>query len=218
MEPRPRCIGVLMHVGVAFGWSAVFLFLVPAPAPGPRAPRVSLRSVKVGAVYGPFIWMVMSWFVIPLLVQRLQPIGTRWSVQLIGHIPFVGIPIAWASRGAQRARASLDRRPCGQFVGSIEGEYRRYKAFGEGAIGSSADEQLSRTAARRELHREAGVARLGQSRVALHGLPAIRRRKALARSSGRVRRSDGVAAELRESGRRAGRALLRPWRSSRTSG
>ena len=32
-----------------------------------------------------------------------------------------------------------------QFVGSIEGEYRRYKAYGEGAIGQLADEQLSRT-------------------------------------------------------------------------
>ena len=93
-------IGVLMHVGVAFGWSAVFLFLVLRWRRVRELLASPYGSVKVGAVYGPFIWMVMSLVVIPLLVQRLQPIGTRWWVQLIGHIPFVGIPIAWASRGA----------------------------------------------------------------------------------------------------------------------
>lgn len=92
-----------MHFGVAFGWSAVFLFLVM------RSPRIRglLPSpygvVKVASVYGPFIWMVMSLAVIPLLVQRPPAINIRWWIQLIGHIPFVGIPIvASIGRGAPR--------------------------------------------------------------------------------------------------------------------
>jgi uncharacterized membrane protein YagU involved in acid resistance len=54
---------------------------------------------KVGALYGPLVWIAMSLVVIPLLVHRPPTIGARWWVQLIGHIPFVGIPIAAASRG-----------------------------------------------------------------------------------------------------------------------
>lgn len=92
-------VGVLMHFGVAFAWSAVFLFLVLRS----RWIRDLLASpygpAKVGALYGPLVWIAMSLVVIPLLVHRPPTIGARWWVQLIGHIPFVGIPIAAASRG-----------------------------------------------------------------------------------------------------------------------
>ena len=86
-------VGVLMHFGVAFGWSAVFLFLVMRSSwiNGLLASRYGV--VKVASLYGPFIWMVMSLAVIPLLVHRPPAIGVRWWIQLIGHIPFVGIPI-----------------------------------------------------------------------------------------------------------------------------
>jgi hypothetical protein len=96
-------IGVLMHFGVAFGWSAVFLFLVM------RSPWINglLTSrygvVKVASLYGPFIWLVMSLAVIPLLVHRPPTINIRWWIQLIGHFPFVGVPIvAGASFAAWR--------------------------------------------------------------------------------------------------------------------
>jgi hypothetical protein len=47
--------------------------------------------------------MVMSLAVIPLLLQRPPAINIRWLVQLIGHIPFVGIPIvASIGRGADK--------------------------------------------------------------------------------------------------------------------
>lgn len=94
-------LGVFMHFGVAFGWSAVFLFLVT------RSRRISdlLASrngvPKVAALYGPFIWLVMSLVVIPVLLHRPPAINFRWWVQLIGHIPFVGLPIV----------ASIARRP-----------------------------------------------------------------------------------------------------------
>jgi hypothetical protein len=89
-------VGVLMHFGVAFAWSALFILLVLRS----RWVRKLLESpygpAKVGAVYGPLVWMAMSLLVIPFLVHRPPAIGFRWWVQLLGHIPFVGIPIAVA--------------------------------------------------------------------------------------------------------------------------
>ena len=98
-------IGVLMHFGVALGWSAVFLGLL-ALWPRLRALLASPHGpVKVAAVYGPFIWLVMSLVIIPLLVQRPPAITSRWWVQLIGHFPFVGLPIAWSFARSLRARS-----------------------------------------------------------------------------------------------------------------
>jgi uncharacterized membrane protein YagU involved in acid resistance len=49
--------------------------------------------VGIAALYGPFVWLVMSMLVIPLLLHRPPAITSRWWIQLIGHIPFVGLPI-----------------------------------------------------------------------------------------------------------------------------
>jgi hypothetical protein len=100
---RTVAVGVLMHFGVAFGWSAVFLFLVLRS----RWVRGVLASpygvVKVAALYGPLIWMVMSLAVIPILLHRPPTITYRWWIQWFGHIPFVGMPIVASSgRGAPR--------------------------------------------------------------------------------------------------------------------
>jgi hypothetical protein len=96
-------LGVLMHFGVAFAWSTAFLLLVMS-SPRIRGHLASpLGVVKVGSLYGPIVWMVMSLAVIPLLVHRPPAIGIRWWIQLIGHIPFVGIPIV-ASIGRGSAR------------------------------------------------------------------------------------------------------------------
>jgi hypothetical protein len=86
-------LGVLMHFGVALGWSTVFLLLVTRSA-WIRGVLSSTRGVvTVAAVYGPFIWMVMSLAVIPLFTHRPPTIAFRWWVQFCGHWPFVGIPI-----------------------------------------------------------------------------------------------------------------------------
>lgn len=91
---RTAVIGVLMHVGVAFGWSAVFAMAVMRSS----ALRDRLRSrrgaLAIAALYGPLIWMVMSLAVIPLLVHRPPAITIRWWIQWFGHIPFVALPIA----------------------------------------------------------------------------------------------------------------------------
>jgi hypothetical protein len=91
-------LGVLMHFGVAFGWSAVFLLLVTRSRWIHSLLASPYGTIKAASLYGPFIWMVMSLAVIPLLVHRPPAINFHWWVQLIGHIPFVGLPIVASLR------------------------------------------------------------------------------------------------------------------------
>jgi hypothetical protein len=86
-------LGVLMHFGVAFAWSAVFLFLALRTRFVTRLLASPHGVVRVASLYGPFVWVVMSLVVIPALVHHLPTIGVRWWVQLVGHFPFVGLPI-----------------------------------------------------------------------------------------------------------------------------
>jgi len=96
-------LGVVMHFGVAFGWSAVFLFLIMRLPWIRRVLTSRYGVVKVASLYGPFIWIAMSLVVIPLLMHRPPAMGTRWWIQLLGHFPFVGIPIvASLGRGSPR--------------------------------------------------------------------------------------------------------------------
>ena len=107
---RTALIGVAMHFGVAFGWSAVFVLLVTRASAIRRVLGSPYGAIKVASLYGPFIWMVMSLVVIPLLVHRAPAITVRWWVNFFGHIPFVAVPIvvgAGRSRGARDSVASL---------------------------------------------------------------------------------------------------------------
>jgi hypothetical protein len=94
---QTEVVGVLMHFGVAFWWSAVFLFLFLRATWVRRILSSPYGAVKIASLYGPFIWMVMSLAVIPILAQRSPSISIRWWIQLIGHFPFVGIPIVASS-------------------------------------------------------------------------------------------------------------------------
>ena len=82
-----------MHFGVAFAWSAVFLFLVPVLRVIRDLVASPSGSIAVAAVYGPLIWMTMSLVIIPLFTHRPPVINIRWWVQFFGHIPFVALPI-----------------------------------------------------------------------------------------------------------------------------
>jgi hypothetical protein len=100
---RTALIGVLLHFCTAFFWAAVFLFLYNRSARIREVLRSRYGALKVASVYGPFIWLVMSLVVIPLFLHRPPIIRPRWWVQLIGHIPFVGLPIVWSiGKGAPK--------------------------------------------------------------------------------------------------------------------
>lgn len=86
-------VGLAMHVGVAFTWSAIFL-LVYKQSNAVRRLVDGPRGLWTGAViYGPLVWAIMSTLVIPQLTGRPPAITYRWWVQFFGHAVFVGLPI-----------------------------------------------------------------------------------------------------------------------------
>jgi hypothetical protein len=94
---RTVAIGVLMHLLVAFTWSAVYLFVVLRSSWIRGLLSSPYGVLKVAALYGPFVWMVMSLVVVPVFAHRPPTINVRWWIQWFGHIFFVGIPIVAAT-------------------------------------------------------------------------------------------------------------------------
>ena len=90
---RTVAIGLLIHFGVAFGWSAVFLGLTLAWSWIRDALESPFGVLGLAAVYGPLIWIVMSLVVVPQLTHRPALINARWWIQFVGHVPFVALPI-----------------------------------------------------------------------------------------------------------------------------
>jgi hypothetical protein len=105
---RTALVGVALHLGVALGWTLVFLVLLQASSRLRRMVATPAGIIGVAAAYGPAIWLVMSLAVIPLLTGRPTTITVRWWVQLLGHIPFVALPIvAMSARGRGGAPATV---------------------------------------------------------------------------------------------------------------
>jgi hypothetical protein len=89
----PVLVGVLMHFGVALGWSAVFAIALSLSPWIRRRVASPGGPIAIATVYGPLIWATMSLAIVPQLTHRPPAIGFRWWVQFIGHIPFVALPI-----------------------------------------------------------------------------------------------------------------------------
>jgi len=96
---RTAALGVLMHFGIAFGWSAVFLMVVLSSSWLRGVLAAPYGVIAVAAVYGPLVWIVMSVAIVPLFTHRPPTINIRWWIQLVGHIPFVALPIVTMIRG-----------------------------------------------------------------------------------------------------------------------
>jgi hypothetical protein len=106
---RTTALGIFMHCAVAFFWSAIFVFAVMPSTQIRKVLATRLGTLKVAAVYGPAVWLVMSLVVIPLLAHRPPKISSRWLVQLLGHIPFVGLPIVGFANGFASRRLNAAR-------------------------------------------------------------------------------------------------------------
>jgi hypothetical protein len=100
--PAMVALGVLMHVVVAFTWSTLFLFAVQRSHRLRAVLDSPYGALKVATVLGPFIWLCMSLVVIPLLVHRLPAITLAYVEMLLGHIVFVGLPMAAAIGSGSR--------------------------------------------------------------------------------------------------------------------
>lgn len=108
---RTVAVGLLLHVCVAFTWSAVFLTLANALPFIRRIIATPGGILAIAAVYGPPIWLVMSLVVIPLASGRPPSITARWWIQLFAHIPFVALPIVTSvGRGLMARERALSIR------------------------------------------------------------------------------------------------------------
>ena len=92
---RTAAIGLLMHFGVAFGWSAVFLLLVLSSSWLRGVIASPYGVIAVASVYGPLIWIVMSLVAHPAV-----------------HAPTAGDqpPLVGAARRTHSVRGVADRR------------------------------------------------------------------------------------------------------------
>jgi len=113
---RTVFIGLVLHVCVAFTWSAVFLTLAKSVPTLQRVIATPGGVLAVASLYGPSIWLVMSLLVIPLGSGRPPSITVRWWIQLLAHIPFVALPIVAVVGRGLSARA----RPLAVPVASAE--------------------------------------------------------------------------------------------------
>lgn len=104
-------IGIALHLCVAFTWSAVFLLLYLALSGLRRAIESTPGLLAVAALYGPCVWIMMSFVIIPRFTGRLPTVNFRWWVQFFGHIPFVALPITIGIRGFRSTEQFLERQP-----------------------------------------------------------------------------------------------------------
>jgi len=104
---RMAIAGVIMHFGVAFTWSAIFLIVYERFRWLRDVVASPLGVLKVAALYGPLVWVAMSFAVIPGLTGRPPAITIRWWNQFFGHAIFVGLPIV-AMIADRRARLNVN--------------------------------------------------------------------------------------------------------------
>jgi hypothetical protein len=97
---RAVLIGLALHLSVALTWSTVFLVLYSVSGWLRRLTSTPAGVVGAAVVYGPLIWLTMSFIVIQSFTHRPPTINYRWWVQFFGHMPFVALPIV--TRIAQR--------------------------------------------------------------------------------------------------------------------
>jgi len=90
-------LGLAMHFCVALFWSAIYLLATRGSSALGSLVRAPRGALAFAAVYGPFIWLVMTFMVIPALVHRPPTLNLTWWIILVGHIPFVVMPMVWAS-------------------------------------------------------------------------------------------------------------------------
>ena len=90
--------GLMLHLLVAFTWSAVFVLAAAGWPTLRRALERPFGALAVAMAYGPIIWLVMSLVIIPLATGRPPTFAFRWWVQVIAHVPFVTIPLVFTAR------------------------------------------------------------------------------------------------------------------------
>ena len=95
---RGVAAGLVLHLLVALTWSTVFVLAAARSLALRRALVRPVGALVVAAIYGPIIWLVMSFAIIPMATGRFPALGFRWWVQVFAHVPFVTIPLVFTAR------------------------------------------------------------------------------------------------------------------------
>jgi hypothetical protein len=92
---RTAVLGLLLHLGVACGWTLVF-FVVTARVPAFRAMVATVRGrVLAGLLWGPIVWLLMDFVVLPLSRARpTPPTSPTFYVNLVQHALMIGMPMS----------------------------------------------------------------------------------------------------------------------------
>lgn len=98
---RATLIGLGIHLSVALTWSIVLFTLVSLVPAIRRTLESPWGMVKVAALYGPCIWLMMSFVVIRTATHQPPTITYRWWIQFFAHIPFVALPMAIGLRSGR---------------------------------------------------------------------------------------------------------------------
>jgi hypothetical protein len=89
---KTAALGAFLHFFIAFSWAAIYYLA------SRRLLFMTEKTVIVGLIYGEFVWIVMTFVVLPLSAIHRWPTWNKASIITgpIGHMFLVGLPIALA--------------------------------------------------------------------------------------------------------------------------
>jgi hypothetical protein len=89
---RTAALGAFLHFFIAFSWAAIYYLA------SRRLLFMTEKPVTAGLIYGEFVWIVMTFVVLPLSAIHRWPTWNKASIITgpIGHMFLVGLPIALA--------------------------------------------------------------------------------------------------------------------------
>jgi uncharacterized membrane protein YagU involved in acid resistance len=87
---KTAVLGGFAHFFIAFSWAAIYYVL------SRRLIFLTANPVIVGLLYGEFVWLVMTFVVLPLSAIHRWPVWNAAQIITgpIGHTVLVGLPIA----------------------------------------------------------------------------------------------------------------------------
>ncbi|MCU1221856.1 MAG: hypothetical protein JWM08_3008 [Candidatus Angelobacter sp.] len=89
---KTAALGAFLHFFIAFSWAAIYYLA------SRRLVFMTEKPVIAGLIYGEFVWIVMTFVVLPLSAIHRWPTWNKASIITgpIGHMFLVGLPIALA--------------------------------------------------------------------------------------------------------------------------
>jgi hypothetical protein len=89
---KTAVLGAFLHFFIAFSWAAIYYLA------SRRLLFMTEKTVIAGLIYGEFVWIVMTFVVLPLSAIHRWPTWSKASIITgpIDHMFLVGLPIALA--------------------------------------------------------------------------------------------------------------------------